>query len=154
MSKGRFILTGKHVLIGTSCGFALIISVNLVLAYFAVTTFPGLETTNSYLTSKQFNTIEKKQRELGWKTNIHYADEKITLVILDKNNNFIFPKNLNIRLGKATTDREDTSLIPIKSQDSFIINHKLIPGNWLVFIEAVNHEQTIYKQRINLIVDS
>ncbi|MDZ4134978.1 MAG: FixH family protein, partial [Paracoccaceae bacterium] len=41
-------LTGRKVLVITVSAFAVIIGVNLLLAYKAVSTFPGLEVKNSY----------------------------------------------------------------------------------------------------------
>ena len=40
-------LTGRHVLAITLTAFGVIIAVNLMMAFKAVSTFPGLETPNS-----------------------------------------------------------------------------------------------------------
>ena len=42
-------ITGKYVFAITASAFAVIIGVNLVLAFKAVSTFPGLEVKNSYV---------------------------------------------------------------------------------------------------------
>jgi hypothetical protein len=44
----------------------VIISVNLLLAFKAVSTFPGLEVKNSYVASQGFNDRKAAQEALGW----------------------------------------------------------------------------------------
>ena len=53
MAERKF--TGKHALAVFVGAFGVIIAVNLVLAYNAVKTFPGLEVKNSYVASQEFN---------------------------------------------------------------------------------------------------
>ena len=48
-------LTGRHVLIITLAAFGVIIAVNLVMAFLAVGSFPGLEVKNSYVASQDFD---------------------------------------------------------------------------------------------------
>ena len=58
-------LTGKHVLVITVGFFGVIIAVNLLMAYKAISTFPGLEVSNSYVASQKFNSyIEKAEQAL------------------------------------------------------------------------------------------
>ena len=59
-------LTGRHVLVITVSAFAVIIGVNLTLAYQAVATFPGLEVQNSYVAGQGFNDRKAAQEALGW----------------------------------------------------------------------------------------
>ena len=59
-------LKGKHVL-GIAVGaFGVIIAVNLVMAYQAISTFPGLEVANGYVASQTFDADRKAQEALGW----------------------------------------------------------------------------------------
>ena len=44
-------LTGQKVLAITATGFAIIIGVNITMAYSALSTFPGLVVKNSYVAS-------------------------------------------------------------------------------------------------------
>lgn len=50
-------------------GFAVVIAVNGALAYFATSTFNGLETKNAYEKGRLYNqtiALEEKQKALGW----------------------------------------------------------------------------------------
>lgn len=59
-------LTGRHVLAITLGAFGVIIAVNLLMAFKAVSTFPGLETPNSYVASQVFDAERVAQESLGW----------------------------------------------------------------------------------------
>jgi len=65
--------TGRHmaaILIGF---FGVVIAVNLVMAYFASTTFGGLVVENSYVASQKFNGWLAKARaehDLGWSLDV------------------------------------------------------------------------------------
>ena len=58
-------LTGRHVLAITLAAFGVIIAVNMVMAVKAVSTFPGLETPNSYVASQRFDRDRAAQAALG-----------------------------------------------------------------------------------------
>ena len=66
-------ITGRHVLIGFVGAFSVIIGVNLVLAWSAVRTFPGLEVKNSYVASQEFNERKAAQEGLGWTVEADHA---------------------------------------------------------------------------------
>ena len=55
MSHAEKQLTGRKVLLIMCSAFAVIIGVNLTLAFQAVATFPGLEVKNSYVASQSFD---------------------------------------------------------------------------------------------------
>ena len=56
-------LTGRHVLAITLAAFGVIIAVNMVMAVKAVSTFPGLETPNSYVASQEFDRDRQAARD-------------------------------------------------------------------------------------------
>jgi len=64
--KRDFTIKGWHVFAGFAGAFGIIIAVNLVLAFSAVNTFPGLETKNSYVASQSFDDRREAQEALGW----------------------------------------------------------------------------------------
>ena len=63
MAERQF--TGKNALAVFVVAFGVIITVNLVLAYSAVKTFPGLEVKNSYVASQEFNERLQEHQALG-----------------------------------------------------------------------------------------
>ena len=75
-------ITGKHVLFFTVSAFAVIIAVNLTMAYKAVSTFPGLEVDNSYVASQGFNARKAAQEAVGWSMTPGYEKGRMTLAFL------------------------------------------------------------------------
>ena len=59
-------IKGWHVATVFVLAFSVIISVNLVLAFNAVRTFPGLEVKNSYVASQSFDEDRATQLALNW----------------------------------------------------------------------------------------
>jgi nitrogen fixation protein FixH len=55
-------ITGRHVLAITVGAFGLIIAVNVVMAWKAISTFPGLEVENSYVASQEFDRREARRK--------------------------------------------------------------------------------------------
>ena len=64
-------ITGPKAFAIFSSFFVVIIGVNVVMAYQAIHTFPGLEVDNSYVASQTFDAERKAQEALGW--NAHAA---------------------------------------------------------------------------------
>jgi nitrogen fixation protein FixH len=59
-------LTGRHVFAITAGSFGIIIAVNLLLAWKAVSTFPGVEVASSYAAGIGFDARRAAQVALGW----------------------------------------------------------------------------------------
>ena len=57
-------ITGWHVVAVFVASFGLIISVNILMAYKAISTFPGLAVKNSYVASQQFDKKRAAQQAL------------------------------------------------------------------------------------------
>jgi nitrogen fixation protein FixH len=74
-------IKGWHVLAFTVAAFGVIIAVNLVMAYKAISTFPGLEVENSYVASQTFDADRKAQEALGWTVAPGYDGAKGELVL-------------------------------------------------------------------------
>jgi nitrogen fixation protein FixH len=79
--RGRWI---PWVFVG---GMLLVVVVNGVMVYFALSTFPGLTTQNSYDRGRSYNRIIEeaaRQDALGWRAEVALRGERIALVVLDR----------------------------------------------------------------------
>jgi nitrogen fixation protein FixH len=68
-------------------GMLLVIVVNGVMVYFALSTFPGLTTQNSYDRGRSYNRIIEeaaRQDALGWTVQVALRGERIALAVLDQ----------------------------------------------------------------------
>ena len=146
--------TGWHMLAIFGGCFAVIISVNLALAYSAVKTFPGLETKNSYIAAQSFDARRAEQQSLGWEV---YAEARGGLLILsikDSEGRPVQAGSLDAVLGRATHVQDDRS--PEFSFDgrAYVARETLAPGNWNIRMKATSLDGVAFEQRVVLHVES
>lgn len=142
-------LTGWHVLGITVAAFAVIIGVNLTLAFKAVGTFPGLETKNSYVASQSFDADRAAQLALGWDVSAVVAGESLRLTILGPDGQPVDPVRMSAVFGRATHVGADQ--VPAFAFDGTA--HvapvgTLERGNWNLRLEAEAADGTLFRQRI------
>lgn len=143
-------LTGWHVLALFVGGFAVIISVNLVLAFSAVRTFPGLETDSSYVASQSFDAERAAQVGLGWDVGLGYDGGTLRLGITGPDGGFVRPEVVAATLGRATTVAQDR--VPAFAWDgrAMIAAVDLAPGNWNLRVELRGPDGTLFRSRLPL----
>ncbi|MEX0309981.1 MAG: FixH family protein [Tateyamaria sp.] len=143
-------LNGWHVMAIFGSAFAVIIGVNLTLAYQAVNTFPGLETKNSYVVSQKFDADRSAQEALGWHVAATVEDGALHLSIDDAGGPVV-PTLTSATLGRATHVGEDLTPIFVHDGDRFVAAiPDLAPGNWNLRLAAVAPDKTAFRQRIVL----
>ncbi|WP_439121780.1 FixH family protein [Marivita sp.] len=147
-------LTGWHAMAIFGGCFAVIISVNLVLAYSAVKTFPGLETKNSYVASQSFDERREVQETLGWEV---YAEARGGLLILsikDSQGRPVQAGTLDAILGRATHVQDDRSPDFAFDGRAYVARETLSPGNWNIRMKATSLDGKPFEQRVVLHVES
>lgn len=145
-------LTGRKFLLILVAGFGTIIGVNLLLAYKAVATFPGLETKNSYVASQTFDADRAAQEALGWTVSSYASGGLLVLKITDPNGSPVKADSLTAILGRATNVSQDQ--VPNFTFDgvAYTAPVELAPGNWNLRMEAIAPNGTHFRQRV--IVDT
>ncbi|WP_299614668.1 FixH family protein [uncultured Tateyamaria sp.] len=143
-------ITGWHVLCIFGSAFAVIIGVNLTLAFQAVHTFPGLETKNSYVVSQQFEADRAAQQALGWTVSAEVTDGVLALTIDDAIGPVV-PVISSATLGRATHVGEDITPAFLHDGKRFVADvPTLASGNWNLRLAAVAPDGTEFRQRIVL----
>lgn len=145
-------ITGKHVLFFTVSAFAVIIAVNLVMAYKAVSTFPGLEVKNSYVASQTFDVDRAAQEALGWTLAPEYdaGAKQVRLVFTDAQGMPVSLQSLNVLIGRTTSSIEDTTPEFSREAGAYVGKADLGMGKWMMRIEAQAEDGTFFRQRIDL----
>lgn len=121
-------LTGRHVLAMFVVGFGIIISVNVTMAYTAVSTFPGLEVKNSYIASQSFDRRRAAQQAAGWTAQASYADG-ILQVAVSNHDGVVDGQNLTGMIGRPTTRVADQALV-FDGAGRMALD--LAPGRWRI----------------------
>ncbi|WP_299730407.1 FixH family protein [uncultured Tateyamaria sp.] len=141
-------INGWHVLAIFGSAFAVIISVNLTLAFQAVATFPGLETRNSYVVSQAFEADRAAQEALGWAVSADVTDGQLHLLIDDA----IGPVVAHIKtatLGRATHVGEDITPVFRHDGTRFVADIPALgAGNWNLRLVAAAPDGTAFRQRV------
>ena len=142
-------LTGRHVLAITLAAFGVIIAVNMVMAVKAVSTFPGLETPNSYVASQRFDRDRAAQAALGWTVTPEYNGRELTLLVRDAQGNPARVRSLTATVGRPTHVREDQTPRFLYENGIFRAALTLAPGIWNINVTAEAWDGTVFRQRID-----
>ncbi|WP_299828087.1 FixH family protein [uncultured Roseobacter sp.] len=143
-------LTGRHVAMIFVIGFSVIISVNLLLAYSAISTFPGLEVKNSYVASQTFDENRTAQTALGWSVLAQARGDDVVLSITDAQGAPVEVASLEATLGRATHVRDDQTPAFVFDGSRYVAPAQLAPGNWNLRMKALAEDGTVFQQRVIL----
>ncbi|NNE79290.1 MAG: FixH family protein [Silicimonas sp.] len=143
-------ITGWHVALIFGSAFAVIIGVNITLAVKAVSTFPGLETKNSYVASQTFERDRQAQEALGWTVGARIDGLRLEVAI-DDDIGPVVPEITAATLGRATHVGEDMTPVFRHNGARFVAEvPELAPGNWNLRLQARAADGTEFRQRIVL----
>jgi nitrogen fixation protein FixH len=143
-------LTGRAVLGYTLAAFGAVIAANVTLAVFAVGTFPGLETANSYVASQEFEARAQAQRALGWTVRPVFDGGLVRIAITDRSGGPVFPDQIALTAGRATEARDDVTVALLPDGPAYAGRVDLAPGHWRLTVEATAREGTQYRSRHDL----
>lgn len=140
-------LTGRKVAAIMCASFAIIIGVNLTLAYQAVRTFPGLEVKNSYVASQSFDADRAAQLALDWDVSAEVRAGILRLEIT-KDGAPVQPNIRSVVFGMATSVAADKFPELRFNGTAFVAPANALQGNWNLRIVAEAADGTIFRQRI------
>jgi nitrogen fixation protein FixH len=147
-------LTGRRVAAITVSAFGVIITVNLLMAYKAVSTFPGLEVQNGYIASQSFDTDRAAQKALGWSLAADYdhTASALQLVFTDRAGKPARVGELKVLVGRPTEEKDDTFPVFALEGGTYRAPLDLNPGKWMLKVEAYAPDGTLFHQRLDLFV--
>lgn len=145
-------LTGRKVLAITVTFFAVVIGVNVMLAYKAISTFPGLEVDNSYVASQTFDAERTAQNALGWKLDVSAQAKVLSLLFTGRDGLPLQPQSLAATIGRATEGQDDSIPAFTYANGRYTAPVSLNPGKWVLHIQAFSADGTAFRQRIALYV--
>lgn len=145
-------ITGRKVLIFTVSAFAVIIAVNLTLAFQAVRTFPGLEVDNSYVASQEFDAKRAAQEALGWEIDVDYRSGTLVVAFSGTDGRVVPVADMTALVGRATTTESDATPAFRQAGSTFTAPLQLAPGQWIVRVSARAADGTEFRQRLSFVV--
>lgn len=152
MNREERKFSGRHFFLIMLGAFGIVIAANGTLAYFALGSFPGVEVANTYVASQQFEAKRRAQEALGWQSSVAYENGTLKLHLRGEDGGAVTPRQLILRIGSATTTREDQVVTPVAEGDAFVAPVDLGAGNKVVFVDAVAGDGTVFSQRHTVIL--
>lgn len=146
-------ITGRQVFAVTAGAFAVIIGVNVLMAYKAISTFPGVEVKNSYVASQQFEANRTAQDALGWTLTPSYAPEDgLRLTFTDAEGLPVPVRELTVLVGRTTSTTADQKPQFVREAGAYLAPVTLAPGKWMLQVTAEAEDGTPFQQRLDLFV--
>lgn len=145
-------ITGRQVLVFTVGAFGIIIAVNVVMAWKAISTFPGLEAQNTFVASQEFDTRRDAQVALGWTAAVGHERGRVKLVITDAAGAPVQVAALNVLIGRPTSAQDDVRPDFVFVDGLYEAEVPLAKGQWMVKLDAVAKDGTRFEQRFDLMV--
>ena len=142
--------TGWHMLALTCSFFGVIIAVNAGLAYKAISTFPGLEVDNGYISSQTFDQDRAAQKALNWhlKQGYDHAKDQLRLDFTDAAGKPVTLKDLDVLVGRPTEASDDQHPVMKQGADGAYVSASSLPfGKWMLQIVAHAQDGTLYQAR-------
>jgi nitrogen fixation protein FixH len=142
-------LTGRHVFFITASAFAVIIGVNGILAWKAVSTFPGVEVASSYAAGVGFEARRASQLALGWTVTAGHDGGLLRLTFADAAG-MVRPQALKVLVGRPTEAAEDRSVDLVWDGAAFVGQVPLGAGLWRLDVTAKAADGTAFAQQLRL----
>ncbi len=153
LTTGPRKLTGWHVRAMFCTGFGIIIAVNLLLAFQAVRTFPGLEVSSGYADSQTFDVRRHAQEALGWTASVEAGADTITLTLVDAEGRPVYPAELVALLTRPTTQADDQLLALVRGPNGTLVAPaNMAPGRWRLRLTGTARNGTEYRHNITFSV--
>ncbi len=144
--------------------FLVVVVVNGIMAYFATTTFSGLETEHAYDRGVAYNrTIaqEEEQRRLGWSVGLTVvrpsgeagARADVSVSIRDRDGRPLDGAGVTADIRRPTDSRHDrTAVLPARGNGAYGALVDLpLPGQWDVRIRAEHGTAShLLRQRVSV----
>lgn len=128
--------TGRHMALILVCFFSIVITVNVVMARFATSTFGGVVVENSYVASQHFNRWldeARAEKELGWKASVSWRDDGRLAIFVDGPTGATLSGVARHPLGRFPDRR--LRFVP-NGQGLFLSEEALPPGRWQLRLEV------------------
>lgn len=148
-------LRGVHVLAMLVAFFGVIIGVNILMATFAVRTFPGLWAKNGYNASQNYNRLLREAEQSAgrhWHASVGEDKGRLVLHLRDQSGQTPRIPELSAIAGRPGSEREDTELLFFPRADGFLADAPLAPGRWVIAFEARDGETLLWRESVSVTI--
>ena len=141
--------TGAHMLAVVFLFFGTIIAANVVMATFAIRTFPGLNAHNGYVASQTYNHLlvdAQTQARRGWQARIDAPDGHVRLILADRSGTPLRGLEVSALAGRPASAAQDRTLRFRATSDGYLSVEALAPGRWLLETTASRDRSVAWRE--------
>jgi len=153
--------TGKKALLWLVGFFLVVFIVNGLMAYFALGTWGGLDTSDAYRKGIHYNeqiAAAEAQKKSGWKIRLSHSPtalrgDRIDVAVVWPDQD-LPPARIAARISRAVTNAHDQEIILSKSADNIYTAPVMLPeaGQWNVTILVSRPDGPIYQHRQKIFI--
>lgn len=139
--------TGRHMLLVTSAFFAVVIGVNVTMAWFASSSWSGLVVENTYVASQEFNRkaeVMKAMSASGITGSISIKGDAIRYDIRNKDGSPTMVDDVTANFKRPVGAHEDFHVDFKKTAEGhFEARHGVAVGDWIVEVISRNEAAVV-----------
>ena len=156
--NGEWTFTGRHMLLIMVAFFGVTITVNLVLAFFATSSWTGLIVKNSYVASQEYNeklAEARAQDALGWVSDLQHQSGELAFELRDESGGPLSAFEVRVICSRPTHEAEDLDLVLRETAPGrYAASVPLAPGLWNAEVNAVAPNGRTFRKLYRLSVPS
>lgn len=149
--------TGWHMLSIMVAFFGTIISVNVLMAYYANYSWSGMLSKNTYVASQDFNIKAAEAREWarqGFRGKVTVDRSAVSYFLEGPVEALSEVKAVTAVFHRPVGDHQDFAIELQPSADgAYSAAHALAPGPWIVDLEAKSHDRTVFHQAERIVIE-
>lgn len=149
--------TGWHMLSIMVAFFGTIISVNLLMAYYANSSWSGMLSKNTYVASQDFNIKAAEAREWarqGFRGKITVDRTAVGYAMEGPVDTVSEVQTVTAVFHRPVGDHQDFTIDLRRSADgTYSAAHELAPGAWIVDLEAKSLDRTVFHQAERIVIE-
>lgn len=147
--------TGWHMFTIICMFFGTIITVNMILAFNAGSTWTGLVVKNTYVASQIFNEETEKleqQRAMGWTSDLKYQDAQLRLQLTDNKGALITGANVSAKIGNPVHETNDHMVSFTQIGEFYVVENNLENGLWQIDLQVQTQDGLTWNKAVRLVV--
>ncbi len=155
---GSWEFTGRHMLIVVVSFFAVVIGVNMVLVYYANSSWSGLVVPNTYVASQHFDddvAAQKAMQAKGWVSTLDAGSGRIAYKLADASGSPVGADEVVLSFQRPVSESEDRVVhLQMGQTGYFEAPSDLGTGQWVVRVEVMSDGEVLYHESRRLIVSA
>lgn len=152
----KFRFTGWHMLASMLAFFGVIISVNVFMAWNAISSWSGLVVPNTYVASQQFNgkaEAAKARAALGIKGTINISSGQINYHVTHPTDSAYQPDRVSLNFRRPVGEEQNFDLVLAPTAPgAFAALHTVPDGQWIVESIVIKDGATVVHEGERIMV--